>query len=99
MSYAFTQDVPIDARVYEQIKAELGPTPPEGLIVHVALEREAGKLSYVDVWQTREHFIAFAKDRLHPAVGRTFKRLGIPMPQPEPARHDVIVHDVWPSRA
>jgi hypothetical protein len=98
MSYAFTQDVPIDARVYEQIKVELGPTPPEGLIVPLALEREEGKLSYVDVWQTREHWVAFAKDRLHPAVGRTFKRLGIPMPQPEPARHEVVVRDVWSTR-
>jgi hypothetical protein len=98
MSYAFTQDVPIDARVYEQIKAELGPTPPDGLIVHIAFEREEGKLSYVDVWQTREHWRAFAQDRLHPALGRTFKRLGIPMPQPEPTQREVVVRDVWPTR-
>ena len=98
MSYAFTQDVPIDARVYEQIKTELGPTPPEGLIVHIALERDEGKLSYIDVWQTREHWLAFAEHRLHPALGRTFKRLGIPIPQAEPARREVVVRDVWPSR-
>jgi len=37
MTYAFTQDVPIDAAFYQRIVEGLGDTPPKGLIAHIAL--------------------------------------------------------------
>ena len=42
MTYAFTQDVPIDATFYNRITDGLGDAPPEGLVVHLAIERVEG---------------------------------------------------------
>ena len=68
MTYAFTQDVPIDAGVYRRIADGLGAEPPEGLLVHVAIERPEGGLRYVDVWESEEDWDRFAEERLHPVV-------------------------------
>ena len=51
--YAFEQDVPIDAALHAQIVAALGDEPPQGLLAHIAIEREDGHLHYLDLWQTR----------------------------------------------
>ena len=51
MSYAFTQDVPIDAVVYQKVLDRLGDDPPKGMISHVAIERPEGGLRYIDVWE------------------------------------------------
>ena len=53
--YAFTQDVPIDAVTYQRIRDGLGDTPPDGLVVHLAIARPQGGLTYIDVWESREH--------------------------------------------
>lgn len=47
MTYAFTQDVPIDAAFYQRIVDGLGDAPPKGLITHIALERPEGGLRYM----------------------------------------------------
>ena len=44
MTYAFTQDVPIDAAVYSRVLEGLGDEPPKGLIVHLAVQRPEGGL-------------------------------------------------------
>lgn len=98
MSYAFIHDVPIDMRVYQAIRSELGPETPEGLIVHIVVEREAG-LRYIDVWQSREHWNRFVEERLHPALGRVFRQLGIVLPAVEPAHEPIRVTDVWQTSA
>jgi len=54
MTYAFTQDVPIDAAFYQRIVEGLGDTPPKGLIAHIALERPEGGLRYIDLWESKE---------------------------------------------
>jgi transposase InsO family protein len=54
MPYAFTQDVPIDASFYERIVAGLGDELPDGLIIHVAVERREGGLRYYSVWESEE---------------------------------------------
>jgi hypothetical protein len=53
MSFAFTQDVPIDAAFYGRITAGLGDATPDGLVVHLAVERAEGGLRYLDVWESR----------------------------------------------
>src|SRR6478609_6113867 len=68
MTYAFTQDVPIDAAFYARVVELLGPERPEGLIIHLAIERPEGGLRYVDVWESEEHCERFTEDRLHPVV-------------------------------
>ena len=95
MTYAFTQDVPIDAAVYQKVLARLGDDPPKGMIVHVAIERPEGGLRYIDVWESEEDWDRFAEERLHPVVhpllGAVF---GDNFP-PEPERTPLPVIHVW----
>jgi hypothetical protein len=93
--YAFTQDVPIDAAFYRRIKDGLGPTPPDGLVSHVAVERPEGGLRYIDVWESEAHWDRFAEERLHPVVHPLLKEIfGETLP-PEPERTPLAVIDHW----
>ena len=91
--YAFEQDVPIDAAIYGRIIEALGDQPPHGLIVHVAIERSDGHLSYLDIWETKADCDAFTEDRLHPVVGAALRAADIRAE--EPPRREVNVIDVW----
>ena len=95
MPYAFTQDVPIDATTYGRIVAGLGEDPPEGLLVHLAVERPEGGLRYIDVWESEAQCDRFAEERLHPVVhGMLREVFGDQLP-PEPERVPITVLDVW----
>lgn len=95
MTYAFTQDVPIDAGAYRRIIDGLGDEPPKGLIVHVAIERPEGGLRYVDVWESEDDWDRFAEERLHPVVHPLLSaRFGGDAP-PEPERVPQRVLHVW----
>lgn len=97
MAYAFSQDVPIDLTIYRRITEGLGDAPPEGLILHVALERPEGGLRYIDVWESEADWDRFAEQRLHPVVHPILtERLGTQ--PPEPPRTPVSVVDVWQGR-
>jgi hypothetical protein len=95
MTYAFTQDVPIDATFYKRITDGLGEEPPKGLIIHIAIERPEGGLRYIDVWESEEDSDRFAEERLHPVVhpllGEVF---GDQLP-PEPERLSLRVIHTW----
>jgi hypothetical protein len=67
MSYAFTYHVPVDAEIYARIKEGRRPQRPDGLIAHLAWRTDTG-LRYVDVWQSKDEYEAFAEHRLHPVV-------------------------------
>lgn len=96
MGYAFTQDVPIDAALYERIIEGLGEEPPKGLIVHLALELPEGGLRYVDVWESEEAWDRFAEERLHPVVHPLLRsQLGQNSPPPEPERTPLAIIHVW----
>lgn len=97
MAYTFSQDVPIDVTTYRRIVEGLGKTPPEGLILHVALERAEGGLRYIDVWESEEDWDRFAEERLHPVVHPILTEL-IGSQPPEPPRTAVSVVDVWQGR-
>jgi hypothetical protein len=93
--YAFTQDVPIDAGFYQRIVDRLGPDTPDGLVVHLAVERPEGGLRYIDVWESEEAFGHFVEERLHPVVhGMLREVFGDDLP-PEPERTPVSVVHVW----
>ncbi|HEX3393357.1 MAG TPA: hypothetical protein VHS52_02425 [Acidimicrobiales bacterium] len=95
MSYAFTQDVPIDAAVYQRILDGLGDEPPKGLIVHLVVERPEGGLRYFDVWESEGDWDRFAEERLHPVVHPILSsRFGDQTP-PEPARTPLPVIHAW----
>ena len=96
MPYAFTQDVPIDAGVYQRIIDGLGDEPPKGLIVHVAVERPEGGLRYIDVWESEQDWDRFAEERLHPVVHPLLaSRFGGGDVPPEPERVPLPVVHVW----
>jgi hypothetical protein len=95
VTYAFTQDVPIDADFYKRITDGLGDTPPQGLIVHIAVERSEGGLRYLDVWESEQDWDRFADERLHPVVHPLLAEIfGNDLP-PEPEREPMPVIHVW----
>ncbi len=96
MTYAFTYDVPITTEIYARIKEGLGPERPPGLIAHLTLQIENG-LRYIDVWQSKDDFEAFAESRLHPVVHPILEgMLGFVPPEPTHTMLDVV--DVWTDR-
>jgi hypothetical protein len=95
VTYAFTQDVLIDADFYKRITDGLGDTPPQGLIVHIAVERPEGGLRYLDVWESEQDWDRFADERLHPVVHPLLAEIfGNDLP-PEPEREPMPVIHVW----
>ncbi len=95
MTYAYTQDVPIDAGFYSRIVEGVGTDPPEGFIVHLAIERPEGGLRYIDVWRSEEDCDRFTEDRLHPVVhGLLSEVFGDELPA-EPPRTPISVVHVW----
>lgn len=99
MAYAFVQDVPIDAGFYGRIVAGLGDELPDGLIVHLAIERPEGGLRYIDVWDSESAWDRFAEERLHPVVHSLLSEVfGDDLPD-EPARAPMSVLHVWGGRS
>ncbi len=95
MTYAFTQDVPIDAVFYQRIASGIGETPPKGLVVHLAVERPEGGLRYYDVWESEADWDRFAEERLHPVVHALLAGVfGDNLP-PEPQRVPLPVVHAW----
>lgn len=96
--YAFEQDVPINATAYEKIIAGIsersGGATPQGLVVHIAIEREDGHLSYLDLWETQDDCERFTEELLHPVVGAALAAAGIQV-DVEPPRRSATVVDVW----
>jgi hypothetical protein len=95
MTYAFTQDVPIDSALYKRITDELGDDPPKGLIVHIAVERPAGGLRYIDVWNSKEDLDRYTEERLHPVVHTLLAPIFGDQLPPEPERTELSVIHVW----
>ncbi len=95
MTYAFSQDVPIDAAFYKRITDGLGDEPAKGLVTHIAIERPEGGLRYIDVWESEQDWDRFAEERLHPVVhGLLSEIFGDQLP-PEPERTALSVIHVW----
>ena len=95
MTYAFSQDVPIDAAFYKRIIDGVGDEPPKGLIAHIAIDRPEGGLRYIDVWESERDWDRFAEERLHPVVhGLLGEIFGDQLPA-EPERASLSVIHVW----
>jgi hypothetical protein len=58
----------LGAQQYDAVTEKMGfaNEPPEGLIFHSAGELE-GRFQVFNVWQSREHFDQFTRERLRPA--------------------------------
>jgi hypothetical protein len=95
MTYAFVQDVPIDAEFYQRILDGLGDEPPPGLIVHVVTEIPGGGLRYLDVWESEADCDRFTDERLHPVIHPLLKGIFGDDPPPEPERVPLNAIHVW----
>lgn len=94
MTFAFTQDVPIDTEFYQRIVDGLGSDTPDGLIVHLAVKHEGG-LRYIDVWESQAAWQRFVDERLHPVLhGLLHDVFGDAMP-PEPPQTAMDVVHAW----
>ncbi len=93
MAFAFMQDVPINADVYEKIVEGLGRDLPEGMLCHTAFKTENG-LRYIDVWESRDAWSAFVESRLHPVVFSILKAANL-QPAEEPPIVELEVVDLW----
>ena len=97
MTYAFTQDVPIDAAFYQRIAHGLGDDLPKGLITHLAIERPEGGLRYIDIWESEVDYERFVDERLHPVVHDLLSEIfGDNLP-PEPERTPISIVHHWHS--
>jgi hypothetical protein len=85
MTYAMTQEIPVDWATFEKINAELGPETPDGLVVHVAGPSTNG-VRMITVWQTKEAFDRFGEEQLLPAL----QRIGVE-PTGALERHEIDV--------
>ena len=54
--------------------------PPDGLIIHTVVDI-GGRLTIVDVWESREDYEKFGEARLGPAFARVTERMGVDMSQ------------------
>jgi hypothetical protein len=95
MTYAFSQDLPIDAAFYQRVTDGLGKEVPAGLVFHLAVERPEGGLRYIDVWEYEDDLDRFTEDRLHPVVHGLLREIfGDDLP-PEPERTPLSVVHLW----
>ena len=91
--YAWTQDVPIDAEAYADITARMGDAAMPGLLVHLAMEREDGTLSYLDVWESQEACDKVFEQVVHPAVHPVLAERRVQV-EGEPARRPLRLVEV-----
>jgi hypothetical protein len=88
MAYAFIQDVPGNAAIYQEIKRELGDEAPPGLIALVVTARPGG-LRHLHVWDDQQAWERYRAEKVGPAAAAVLARLGI-----EPRSDDVHVEPV-----
>ncbi|MEO8698374.1 MAG: hypothetical protein ABI658_33080 [Acidimicrobiales bacterium] len=94
MPYAFIQDVPVNEKIYGQIRTMIGSDTPKGLVAHLAYKYEGG-LRYVDVWDTQDDWHRFRDARVEPAVGEVLAGLGIAQDPTQPKFEGIELVDCW----
>jgi hypothetical protein len=91
MVYAFIQDVPIGEDVYRRIVDNIGLEPLAGLVVHLCVREDGGRLRYIDVWESEDACARAFEERIHPSVDAAF---GGQRPAREPEVHRLdVLHD------
>ena len=66
MAIVLTATAP-SRELYDQVSGKIGAEIAPGLIVHTASEVD-GVVRIVDIWESADHAMAFARDRLGPAI-------------------------------
>jgi hypothetical protein len=81
MAIVMVIDAQMTPQQYEEAFPELGleRNPAPGDLVHLAWANPSGGLRVVDVWESREAFEAFVRERLGPVL----QRYNVPPPRIE----------------
>ena len=93
MPYACTYVVPADEEIYRQVNREMGndgSLHPDGLVVHLAVQCDAG-LRHYQVWETKAAWERFRDGTVLPAVGRVLKAAGFDTLPPPPVEEELQV--------
>jgi hypothetical protein len=93
MPYACAYEVPGGEEMYRRVKSEIGPTPPDGLVVQLVVKNRRG-LRHIQVWDSKDQWEQFRDGKVRPAVNRILATMGIPEP-PTPVEETMQVVDVW----
>lgn len=98
MAYSVSYTVPGNEEIYAKVKAEIGNDQPQGLIVHLVVQQEAG-LKHIEVWDSEESWVKFRDEEAQPAVNRFLKSIGFDEPPPAPPEEELQVIDVMLGQA
>lgn len=93
MSYAFHYDVPADEEFYRRVVGEIGDDQPEGLVVHLVVKRDDG-LRHIEVWQSKQDWEHFRRERVEPALDTVFAAAGVAERPPQPRERQLDLVDV-----
>ena len=89
MPYAVSYTVPAPEPVYWRVKEAMGPEPAEGMIALLVMRAENG-LRHIAVWEDRESWDRFQRERVTPAVAQTLAQLGRAAEPPTPPAMDEL---------
>lgn len=95
MTILLRHHLPAPRQMIEAVSNEMGvrSDPPPGLLIHVATETPDG-IDIVDVWNSREDYEAFDRDRLAPAIAKVAAASGMEIPADMPAPTMVDAFDL-----
>ncbi len=92
MAVRIALELEATADQYDEVNGKIGEDPPDGLIVHSAVDK-GDTMKIVDVWESAEKFGAFAQGKLGPAFAEVMGESGsAPTPEIEEL-HNYEVYD------
>jgi hypothetical protein len=68
MAVVVIQEFEATREEYDQVNEKLGDEPPQGAILHAAIDLGGDKWRSVDVWDSAEDFQNFVQNKLIPAI-------------------------------
>ena len=79
-----------DGSTHDAVVEKMGveKDPPVGLIAHTFGQTPGGDARIVDVWESRDAFESFERDRLRPALQAIFQSRGEEPVRPETEMYD-----------
>ena len=91
MPVGLLQEFDATPEMYDAItnKMDVKNNPPEGNIFHTAGRAEDGKWRIFDVWESRDAFERFRRERLEPAMSEVAREMGMSGPPPSPDRDEM----------
>ena len=93
MTYAFYYDVPGNVVLYQRVKDRIGDEPADGQLLHLVTKIDGG-LRHLNVWQTKDDWQRYQRERVGPAVGAVLAAAGIPAQSAPPVEQELHLVDL-----